>query len=69
MISAFKRLVHTNNGQAAGDRFSEDKKRLSGGFQPMGSQLQKKFSKGVQYNMKIIIRGGCPIIESMKLKS
>ena len=58
MISAFKRLVHTNNGQAAGDRAGEDKKRLSGGgFQPMDSQLQKKFSKGVQYNMKIIIRG------------
>lgn len=59
MISAFKRLVHTNNGQAAGDRVGDDKnKRLSGSFQPMGSQLQKKFSKGVQYNMKIIIRGG-----------
>lgn len=57
MISAFKRLVHTNNGQTAGDKANDDKKRLSSGVQPMDSSLQKKFSKGVQYNMKIIIRG------------
>ena len=29
----------------------------SGGFQTMSSALQKKFSQGVHYNMKLLVRG------------
>ncbi|CAB3382053.1 Hypothetical predicted protein [Cloeon dipterum] len=50
MFSALKRLT-TGSGPkveaAAGNN----------GVTPMASSLQKKFSKGVQYNMKIVIRG------------
>ncbi|XP_078282528.1 rab-like protein 6 isoform X2 [Rhinoraja longicauda] len=50
MFSALKKLVGTE--QAAGrDRI------IPAGLQSMNQSLQRRFAKGVQYNMKILIRG------------
>nr|CAD7205974.1 unnamed protein product [Timema douglasi] len=48
MFSALKRL--TSKGDAPGGSARP-------GHQAMAHSLQKKFSRGVQYNMKIIIKG------------
>ncbi|RZF40019.1 hypothetical protein LSTR_LSTR002422 [Laodelphax striatellus] len=49
MLSAIKRLAgKTENGIVPG---------TSPGHQTMSQNLQRKFAKGVQYNMKIIIKG------------
>ncbi|XP_041368612.1 rab-like protein 6 [Gigantopelta aegis] len=52
-MSLFKRLL-------GGDRNNEAQGKgvaPPAGMQAMGQQLQRKFAKGVQYNMKIVIRG------------
>ncbi|XP_077986607.1 rab-like protein 6 [Glandiceps talaboti] len=48
MFSALKKLVGTD---------AQNKGTVPCGMQAMGQNLQKKFAKGVQYNMKIIIKG------------
>ncbi|KAL0965016.1 hypothetical protein UPYG_G00275680 [Umbra pygmaea] len=50
MFSALKKLVGTEPGQL-GNR------NIPAGLQSMNQSLQRRFAKGVQYNMKIIIRG------------
>ncbi|XP_056232377.1 rab-like protein 6 [Seriola aureovittata] len=50
MFSALKKLVGSEPGQ-----FRE--KNIPAGMQSMNQSLQRRFAKGVQYNMKIVIRG------------
>eukprot|EP00063_Salmo_salar_P024698 XP_013999533.1 PREDICTED: rab-like protein 6 isoform X2 [Salmo salar] len=50
MFSALKKLVGTEPGQLGN-------KNIPAGLQSMNQSLQRRFAKGVQYNMKIIIRG------------
>ncbi|XP_063753295.1 rab-like protein 6 isoform X3 [Eleginops maclovinus] len=50
MFSAFKKLVGSEPGQ-----FRD--KNIPAGLQSMNQSLQRRFAKGVQYNMKIVIRG------------
>ncbi|KAJ8039099.1 Rab-like protein 6 [Holothuria leucospilota] len=51
MISALKKLVATDpqDGTTKGD--------VPDGMHTMGQSLQRRFAKGVQYNMKVIIKG------------
>jgi len=49
MFSALKRLT--------GNKIEAGVSPTSPGLQTMSQNLQKKFSKGIQYNMKIIIKG------------
>lgn len=52
MFSAFKKLTNRNDGgQPPGPPISP------GGVQSMGANLQRKFARGCNYNMKIVIRG------------
>ncbi|XP_059405425.1 rab-like protein 6 isoform X2 [Carassius carassius] len=50
MFTALKKLVGSEAGQLR-DR------NIPAGLQSMNQSLQKRFAKGVQYNMKIVIRG------------
>lgn len=50
MFTALKKLVSSNDTTSA-------KGLPPPGVQAMGQSLQRKFAKGVQYNMKIIIKG------------
>ncbi|KAJ6652017.1 hypothetical protein lerEdw1_015842 [Lerista edwardsae] len=50
MFSALKKLVGSEQGPAR-DR------PIPAGLQSMNQALQRRFAKGVQYNMKIVIRG------------
>ncbi|XP_076346723.1 rab-like protein 6 isoform X2 [Tachypleus tridentatus] len=49
MFTALKKLVGNNE--------NSNKPQPPPGMQAMGQSLQRKFAKGVQYNMKIIIKG------------
>lgn len=53
MFSAFKRLTGKNEGVSSNS--SEPGK--TPGHQTMSTSLQRKFARGVQYNMKIVIKG------------
>ncbi|KAF4523935.1 hypothetical protein B566_EDAN011189 [Ephemera danica] len=56
MFSAWKRLTGKNDPNSTNNgAFSPNE--IKPGLQTMSSSLQKKFARGVQYNMKIIIRG------------
>ncbi|CAG2102380.1 unnamed protein product [Medioppia subpectinata] len=58
MFSALKRLVsHQNDGHMKSSPTDPAIHRSPHGCSPMDQLLQKKFAKGVQYNMKIIIKG------------
>ncbi|KAJ8005888.1 hypothetical protein DPEC_G00122580 [Dallia pectoralis] len=50
MFSALKKLVGSEPGQPRD-------KNIPAGMQSMNQSLQRRFAKGVQYNMKIVIRG------------
>ncbi|XP_067087445.1 rab-like protein 6 isoform X1 [Osmerus mordax] len=50
MFSALKKLVGSEPGQLKD-------KNIPPGLQSMNQSLQRRFAKGVQYNMKIVIRG------------
>ncbi|XP_071820918.1 rab-like protein 6 isoform X2 [Apostichopus japonicus] len=50
MFSALRKLVATDTPDGA-------KVEVPGGMRTMGLSLQRKFAKGVQYNMKVIIKG------------
>ncbi|XP_068594494.1 rab-like protein 6 [Brachionichthys hirsutus] len=50
MFSALKKLVGSEPGQIKD-------KNIPAGLQSMNQSLQRRFAKGVQYNMKIVIRG------------
>ncbi|XP_041691777.1 rab-like protein 6 isoform X2 [Coregonus clupeaformis] len=50
MFSALKKLVGSESGQPRD-------KSIPAGMQSMNHSLQRRFAKGVQYNMKIVIRG------------
>ncbi|XP_077778269.1 rab-like protein 6 isoform X1 [Podarcis muralis] len=50
MFSALKKLVGSEAGAAR-------EKPIPPGLQSMNQALQRRFAKGVQYNMKIVIRG------------
>ncbi|XP_034026901.1 rab-like protein 6 isoform X2 [Thalassophryne amazonica] len=50
MFSALKKLVGSEPGQLR-------EKTIPAGLQSMNQSLQRRFAKGVQYNMKIVIRG------------
>ncbi|KAM4578463.1 rab-like protein 6 isoform 2-T3 [Fundulus diaphanus] len=50
MFSALKKLVGSEPGQLR-------EKAIPAGLQSMNQSLQRRFAKGVQYNMKIVIRG------------
>ncbi|XP_038129805.1 rab-like protein 6 isoform X2 [Cyprinodon tularosa] len=50
MFSALKKLVGSEPGQLR-------EKTIPSGLQSMNQSLQRRFAKGVQYNMKIVIRG------------
>uniref|UniRef100_A0A8B9LT34 RAB, member RAS onco family like 6 n=1 Tax=Astyanax mexicanus TaxID=7994 RepID=A0A8B9LT34_ASTMX len=50
MFTALKKLVGSEAGQFR-DR------NIPAGLQSMNQSLQRRFAKGVQYNMKIVIRG------------
>ncbi|XP_061672346.1 rab-like protein 6 isoform X2 [Syngnathoides biaculeatus] len=50
MFSALKKLVGSEPGQLKD-------KNIPAGLQSMNQSLQRRFAKGVQYNMKIVIRG------------
>lgn len=50
MFSALKKLVGSEPGQVRD-------KNIPAGLQSMNQNLQRRFAKGVQYNMKIVIRG------------
>lgn len=54
MLSALKRLAGKSPG---GDGASANGSNAPPGHQTMSSSLQRKFARGVQYNMKIIIKG------------
>ncbi|XP_043913991.1 rab-like protein 6 [Protopterus annectens] len=51
MLSALKKLVGSEQGPM------RDSKIIPAGLQSMNQSLQRRFAKGVQYNMKIVIRG------------
>ncbi|XP_076140964.1 rab-like protein 6 [Alosa pseudoharengus] len=50
MFSALKKLVGSEGGQLR-------ERHIPAGLQSMNQSLQRRFAKGVQYNMKIVIRG------------
>ncbi|XP_064457266.1 rab-like protein 6 [Ornithodoros turicata] len=54
MLTALKKLVGNNEG---GVGTATGKCQPPSGMQAMEQSLQKKFSRGVQYNMKIVIKG------------
>lgn len=49
MFSALKKLVTNEQG--------ETRPNIPSGMQAMGLSLQRKFARGVQYNMRVIIKG------------
>uniref|UniRef100_H9G3K8 Rab-like protein 6 n=1 Tax=Anolis carolinensis TaxID=28377 RepID=H9G3K8_ANOCA len=51
MFSALKKLVGSDQAPPGRDR------PIPAGLQSMNQALQRRFAKGVQYNMKIVIRG------------
>lgn len=54
MISAWKRFVSRNDGSHQVQNYSG---QMPNGIQKLDRNLQKKFARGVQYNMKIVIKG------------
>ncbi|XP_030631178.1 rab-like protein 6 [Chanos chanos] len=50
MFTALKKLVGSEPGQLR-------ERNIPAGLQSMNQSLQRRFAKGVQYNMKIVIRG------------
>lgn len=56
MFSAFKRLTNKLEVAQSGQNVQADGERTPG-HQSMSSALQRKFARGIQFNMKIVVKG------------
>ncbi|KAI1289441.1 Rab-like protein 6 [Halotydeus destructor] len=56
MFTAIKKLV-ANNQNGKGDVANHSNGYRGGGVQKMNTDLQRKFARGIQYNMKIVLKG------------
>lgn len=56
MISAWKRLINRVDGTSSNGTPSEAA-NVPPGVQKLGKEIQRKFARGVHYNMKVVIRG------------
>lgn len=54
MISAWKRFINKNDNDPAS---SNGRPHMPPGIQKLDKELQRKFARGVNYNMKVIIKG------------
>lgn len=63
MISAWKRFLNKNDG--APDTIGQNgNNSIPAGIQKLDKELQRKFARGVNYNMKIIIKGDARVGKS-----
>lgn len=65
MISAWKRFINKTDGQFEGPNgVSNSNGTVPPGYQKLDKELQKKFARGVNYNMKVVIKGDARVGKS-----